>query len=333
MEQSCEACERSIDSVNNRKDLDLTIQLCDRCHDRFRGHALSPRQWYNLAKRYGVEIDPLCEDFYDENGVAQHPAARFHDPKIDPIPTFASVREKLEPLLDWCMTRSHLTMREIEALKAFGHEELLESLKSRLERPASECVAPVIFEIVGKVGDERYAGLMRDAWSQGTRRYGLQPLAEASSAALPEEGRRHVEAALAEMSPRDRYMSMYCLGYFRTPAVLDWIERHCGEPLMESWGNLAALSRPDWNRISRWLDSGRPLSLVALDTLLALVDPRTPLLHAANAVLEDPPTFDELQRRLEAYRDNDPVPRVLQRVEWIFKKPGPIFAGFSPAKP
>jgi hypothetical protein len=54
-------------------------------------------------------------------------------------------------------------------------------------------------------------------------------------------------------------------------AGLDWIERTIAQPKLVAafWGELAAKSGLTWPRAQRWLTSGRPLSLVALDALIA----------------------------------------------------------------
>lgn len=56
--------------------------------------------------------------------------------------------------------------------------------------------------------------------------------------------------------------------WFRSPAVLDWIEINAPRAnVTEDWGRLAALSDLSWSRVQTWLARGRPLSLIALDAL------------------------------------------------------------------
>ncbi len=106
---------------------------------------------------------------------------------------------------------------------------------------------------------------------------------------------------------------MFSLGYFHSSEVLDWIEQHIFEPITESWGYLAAASRLDWPRVERWLERGRPLSLVAIDALVAIVRPPNPLLRAHGPRLHYPPTRERLRQVLSAYAERDRVPRVQQR--------------------
>jgi hypothetical protein len=112
---------------------------------------------------------------------------------------------------------------------------------------------------------------------------------------------------------------MYTLGYFRSTETLDWIESNIAEPVTESWGYLAASSEVDWSRLQRWLLLGRPLSLVAIDTLRAIQRLPTKLLKEWQVQLADLPSKCELEEELAAYAIHDPVPRVRQRVDSIIK--------------
>ncbi len=70
----------------------------------------------------------------------------------------------------------------------------------------------------------------------------------------------------------DRYLNEYitALNFIRNDKVLDWIENniHRTTNIGLNWGHLAASSYLSWNRASKWLTFGRPLSLVALDAIM-----------------------------------------------------------------
>ena len=69
-----------------------------------------------------------------------------------------------------------------------------------------------------------------------------------------------------------RYLNEYitALNFIRSDKVLDWIENniHRTTNIGLNWGHLAASSYLSWDRASKWLRSGRPLSLVALDAIM-----------------------------------------------------------------
>ena len=70
----------------------------------------------------------------------------------------------------------------------------------------------------------------------------------------------------------DKYLNEYitALNFIRNDKVLDWIENniHRTTNIGLNWGHLAASSYLSWDRASKWLTSGRPLSLVALDAIM-----------------------------------------------------------------
>ena len=69
-----------------------------------------------------------------------------------------------------------------------------------------------------------------------------------------------------------RYLNEYitALNFIRNDKVLDWIENniHRSTNIGLNWGHLAASSYLSWNRAEKWLTTGRPLSLVALDGIM-----------------------------------------------------------------
>ena len=73
-------------------------------------------------------------------------------------------------------------------------------------------------------------------------------------------------------SCEDRYLNEYitALNFIRSDKVLDWIENniHRTTNIGLNWGHLAASSYLSWDRANKWLISGRPLSLVALDGIM-----------------------------------------------------------------
>ncbi len=70
----------------------------------------------------------------------------------------------------------------------------------------------------------------------------------------------------------DKYLNEYitALNFVRNEKVLDWIENNVDRTLNigQNWGHLAASSYLSWERANKWMASGRPLSLVALDGIM-----------------------------------------------------------------
>lgn len=107
------------------------------------------------------------------------------------------------------------------------------------------------------------------------------------------------------------------LGWFESRLALDWIEDNIESPVDESWGALAARSCFDWGRLEKWLETGRPISLAALDALgFCLTRPTAPDGHRYKPLL-DPPTEHVFRNVLEDYLETDRVPRVERVVRFL----------------
>lgn len=317
----CEACEKSAANVvESCDDPDEPYQVCSSCHKRLLTRALRPREWYNLAKRHGWYQFLLHDDFYDEDGRADQPEIDVDDPEDHPAPSLTEANAEPEVLLDYSITRWNISLELVEAWSAHPKQGVLETLQKRFSSTNNAGIRGCILEITSLCLGDYGADFVRNAWDYYPEHIALGSVAQASAKCLPpKEGYDRVLMALALLDVRKKRESMYVLGYFRSPEVLDWIEANIVEPVTDSWGYLAASSEVDWARLKRWLLHGRPLSLVAIDTLRAIQHKQTRALKEFRVRLAAPPSLAELRDTLEDYASRDPVPRVRQRVDSILK--------------
>jgi hypothetical protein len=324
MPRLCEACELTDAQIVEPCDCpDEPYHLCPVCHHRLRARSLRPLEWYNLAKRYGWYQFLLHDDFYDENGAASQPEEDVERPQDFPVPSLASLCHDPIALLDYSITRWHFKSEVASAWRSIPRSTILDVLSERFMGSSNVGIRSRILEICAAALGDSGADFVRYAWNEYPGRVNLPSLANSSAACLPlREGVDRVEAALAQLEGHHKRDSMFSLGYFHTHDALDWIERSIFEPITEAWGNLAAASMIDWPRIENWLLRGRPLSLVAIDALLAIADPRSPLLRAYLPSLIHPPTSATFREVLSAYCARDPVPRVQKRIEALLEPSG-----------
>ncbi|MDE5944080.1 MAG: hypothetical protein K2G93_00625 [Rikenella sp.] len=119
--------------------------------------------------------------------------------------------------------------------------------------------------------------------------------------------------------------SLPSLCYLRNEKTLDWMEHYAADKIQTvspSYGHLAALSHFDWARCLRWLRTGRPLSLIALDALYSCTlrdyAGQSPLLSELQPRMVDLPTDPtEIEAVLRAYQEQDNVTRVRHTVDRI----------------
>src|SRR5439155_23181455 len=121
--------------------------------------------------------------------------------------------------------------------------------------------------------------------------------------------------------PRNE-LAQWCLVlmYFRDSSVLDWIEANVHDPLTGHWGDVAAVSLFDWDRASKWLKAGRPLSLVALDAMVGCSGPhpsQSSLIQKMRPRLRSQVHTSVIEAELLAYASRDRAPRVSNAVRYI----------------
>ncbi len=233
-----------------------------------------------MVKRHGACGFLLHDDFYDEDGTATQPEEDVEAAEAFPAPTLAAVTHDASQLLDYSITRWHFKSEVAAAWSAHTPTDVLNVVSERFASTGNIPIRSRILEICASTLGECGAEFTQYAWSDFPTTVALPALAQASAACLPlHDGFSRVTAALSEQIGSRKRDLIFCLGYFHSTAALDWIEAHVFEPTTEAWGNLAAASRLDWPRVEDWLQRGRPLSLVALDGLAAILNPQTPFLR------------------------------------------------------
>jgi hypothetical protein len=331
MRQLCQACEcAAVDVTDPCDDPEAPYELCRPCRHRLHALALRPLEWYNLAKRHGWYQFLLHDDFYDENGEAGQPKEDVENAREFPAPTLEKVASDPEALLNYSITRWRLREDTVTAWRALPASAVLAKVIERFASTANAGIRGRILEICGSVLGAGAADLVRYAWGDYPGTVALAPLARASAACLPEpEGFDRVESALELLPPKEQRERMYCLEIFHSAKTLDWIESHVFSPVTDAWGYLAADSRLDWPRVTRWLEAGRPLSRVALNALSAIVRDRPAGAYVPH--LHSPPSETELRETLRKYAERDPVPAVHFQTNHLLANASRLLRGPNPS--
>ena len=276
--------------------------------------SLRPLEWYNLAAVHGPFQFLLHDDFYEEDGTACQPEEDVADAWLFLAPTLEEVSGDLDRLLEYARTRWFLDKPVVEALSRHSKGSVLRSLQNRVAANPCSDVKVLAYGICAQVLYESAEEWIRAEWESFTPTH-LLALAEASANCLPnEEGYALVVNAIADVPSKEIVYRAAALSWFRSEATLDWIERNISDPLAEDWGRLAAVSNLKWERVAKWLASGRPLSLVALDALKACGHYNTLILKRFKPKLLEPAPVHEMNAVLDGYLDRDSAPRVRSAV-------------------
>lgn len=310
---NCEGCLTSLaeQAIPTGED-ERCFQLCNSCANRLHARALRPLEWYRLAALHGPLSYLLHDDFYDQDGTAWQNEIPVIHSALFPAPKLSAVSYDLAALLDYALTRWHLDDETAEVLGNFPTDQILDALSELLESRPTYWVECRSYEIAGTVLRGAATTWLNARWDRGTQKDFLSTFLRAVAKSNPtvDTVRRAIQA-IDDAGKPDLSVAALALAGFRSPLVLDWIEQRVKSPVSDRWGWVAGCSGFSWEVAERWLDSGRPLSLVALDTLVNCLCPA-----AGNkppgfvAELANAPPAPDLLARIAAYGETDPVPRV-----------------------
>ncbi|PIB29562.1 hypothetical protein [Maribacter sp. 4G9] len=124
----------------------------------------------------------------------------------------------------------------------------------------------------------------------------------------------------------DKYLTEFMapLNFLKYEPVLDWVEQNADrvKNVTQDWGHLSASSNFSWKRAEKWLEIGRPLSLIALDAIMFCTTRGDRLnqslwMRELNPKLIDNPKLDRIANGLKQYLEKDSVPRTKNSVNRI----------------
>jgi hypothetical protein len=320
----CQSCRKnSVEVIDDCDNPAYPYKVCTACHDRLVNMSLRPREYFNLVSRHGMTF-LLHDDFYDENGTASAPENEVvFDPALA-FPVLAELRD-LPSIVDYAIVEWQVSDEVVAAMKRFEWKEVLRELDERL---ALNVGLTERICLLGALTCGKHAEAWM-LWHWGERTHDNFPLyAKPMATCLPSDvGFALYSQQVSQVEQSSRFVeTMMGLMHFQSKSTLSWIEGHIGRVsnISSSWGYLAAASQFDWATAKRWLEGGRPLSLVALDALAnCAVTSKTqnsvPFLRENPPRLSDPDTVDAMSRVLQQYGETDKVPRVRLNISYILE--------------
>jgi hypothetical protein len=293
-------------------DPDEPYRVCAECGRRLRQWALRPLEWFNLAAKHGWAKYPLHDDFYDDDGIALQPDTYDYSADGMLAPTLDEAVRSLDRLVDYCVTRGALGGPEYNAFRRFPAAAILDELRRRAAT-GNRQILEVTLTLCANVLEHAAAPWVRAQYTRACDDNELFSWAEAAARCLPHpEGLHKTIDALRAYSGHELRERKDALLWFRSSAVLDWIEVHAPNAnVTEDWGRLAALSDLSWSRVEAWLARGRPFSLLALDALKQFIErpAQVPIVRRLKPKLKGCSDHPTVARALQAYMATDAAPR------------------------
>ena len=319
----CESCNTRETEVEELADEGQNpFRLCKSCHNRLLNKALRPLEFFNLTAIHGQGYF-LHDDFYDcDTGEATQSDIEVIDAEKFPFPAFEQIKNNLSRLIDFSFVQYFTDEFVINELQKFDKLEVLKRLKEKLNYNRN--INYKAYEIAGKVVGKAAEEWIKKEWAN-KKENEFQIFAAPIAKCLDFDEAFKILAIELE-SGDDKFLSnnVSALLYFQSEKTLDWIESVSGriKNISSNWGQLSASSKFTWDRANKWLTNGRPLSLVALDSLIYCTTNGERLnqslwLRQLNPRLIDNPRPEIIANRLIKYLTIDNVPRTKNAVETI----------------
>ena len=321
----CESCNiKEIEVEELADEGQNPFSLCISCRDRLVNRALRPLEFFNLTAIHG-HCYYLHDDFYDyDTGEATQPEIKVIDAEIFPFPDFEKIKNDLNSLIDFSFVQYFTEDFVINELQKFNKLKVLKRLKEKVIY--NRAINYKAYEIAGKVVGKLAEEWIKSEWTNRQENQ-LQIFAEALTKCLDFEEAFEILTKELE-SGDDKFLSenVSALLYFQNEKTLNWIEKVSEriKNISSNWGQLAASSNFSWDRANKWLTIGRPLSLIALDSLIYCTTIGERLnqslwLRELNPRLIDNPKPEIIACRLRDYLNVDSVPRTKNAVEGIIE--------------
>ena len=318
----CESCRtRPVEILENFDEEIQPYRLCTQCHYRLINVALRPSEFFNLTAIHG-HAHHLHDDFYDDTGEATQPKIDIQEPESFPFPDLQAIKTDLEWMVDFACVQYFTSNEVIEVLKGFDKQVVLEYLTFKVEYNRS--INYKAYEIAAKVLGSYGADWIRQQWSR-RKENEFSMFTPALAACLPfDEGYSLVTKEIEQLPDNLLANNSYALIYFRSNKTLEWIEKIKGRinNVSSAWGSVTAASKFDWQTAEKWLDAGRPLSLIALDALVYCTTTgerrnQSIWMREHAPTLLNAPKPEIIANTLTAYLHSDSVPRTKSAVSQI----------------
>lgn len=311
----------NIEVIDSERSSNIPYQLCEPCYERLINHSLRPLEYFNLVAIHGHDYD-LHDDFYDEDGTACQAEGAIENDETLSFPSLESLKGNLQKLIDYATVKWWYPKEVSAYLKHFNKDEILKELDNRLSYNP-----PLIDKFLDIVSE----GLQTDAADWVIFQYKNYSgentfiFAKALAQCVPNNaGFPIVTEMLSKAEPSKLHTYIWTLFYFQSKETLTWIEENSAKikNVTSHFGDVCAASQFDWATAKKWLLKGRPLSLIALDALLACGTTKGKL-NRSLFLRENPPrlinpdSIDRMNKALGEYLKIDNVHRPRTTIEAI----------------
>lgn len=318
----CDSCE--LDTATCKWE-DLPVSLCEACKNLLENTALRPDMWFRLARIIGPNHYILHDDFYNEDGYPYAPEV-----KIDNNEYKKYIIQRGGPYADESdfindiLTRYLVNEEEIIISKSLNPSILFKLAAKEISETDVEEFRYTAYQIMGILpSTDQINKFIHERWEKDKNEY-WGAIARCAIRHLPEsEALNLIRSSLLKEEwqyPND------CLevltGFQSKDAILIFSEvvAHRKLALAQNLGAYLRACNPQWSIIKKFIKSGRPMSLPAIDCLWVEDSPQYNRYFSRRKLTPINVDKTELTEILVEYLKQDSVPRVKKAVISIFEK-------------
>ncbi|NLD50003.1 MAG: hypothetical protein GX660_22905 [Clostridiaceae bacterium] len=314
----CQSCKRNkMVEVFDQDDPIQPYILCKDCKKRLITYSLRPQEWYHLSSIHGPFKPLLHDDFYDDNGTACQPDEPVIDAELFPYPKLSDISSNLIELINYSFSKWYLQSDIIEAFGKHDKRTILELITDTANILQNLHIESRCYEIAAYCLGKDAEDWIRERISEFSNESYFAFFHAVAKCLKFDEAFNVTIAYLENLELREIAERSSILSWFTSSKTLNFIEKHATTPVQDFWGRIACVSEFTWEKVTQWLQIGRPLSLISLDALHSITRYDTLLLQELRPVLLNAPDHLTIINKLREYKKSDPVPRVERIVDSI----------------
>ena len=317
----CDAC--CIDDAVGTRCREWEVVLCDECNLLFEARALRPDMWQKLAYKIGPNEYPLRDDFYDdESGMPCQPDVEIDEDyystfKIDP----SEKNESPNSYALYYFTQHFIWDKNKIILPVDWSEALFEICRVKIGLQGnSDAIKARAYQLLSWLPYNADIGLfVEDRWQEdcdaawfGIDKAAIAHLSSPTAIEL-------IKAALLRMQPKAYYHDYISAisgvsDRSAIPALREIVIKR-EPPLLDKLGAYYRCLNPSWDDIRADIESGRPMSLLAIDALWIETGNQYRAWFKGRGIVPLVIPVEECTQLLRDYYKVDKAPRVAEAIE------------------
>ena len=318
----CSLC----DNTNAKPDVEYEdLLLCPSCSDLYYARALRPDMWFKAARLIGPNAFPLNDDFYnDETGMPYQPSIQIDESYYEKFQIDReTIAKTAKGFLDDLLTRHILWDHDRVIIPDSYYQYCQETLQKIIDNSSVIEFIDSAYQILSwQKPNDWILSLVKRKWLKHYEMhwFGISKALIAHS--QQEESLSMVGDALNTINAEHVSDYLGVLSGYSNECAIPLLRRIIITrklPLLDKLGFYYRFLNPSWKTIKQDIQSGRPMSIVAIDSLWVEHGNQYKLMLSRLNLLPLVINKHEAKELLSDYHQKDRVPRVRKAIEYVME--------------